>query len=316
MKCKDLHWIQLSGGKECASLCYICVSVRPSSGASADGGADGSEVQWTGAVPAARPGAGGHVPPAGGGLRGREAGQTGWGGHAQAAGQVSHTHTHTHTDILYSRHNHMKTWMILCKPVYSYICVYIYIFKDVNLLYIITDLLTFLELQLVVVFHWIFRREVIIVKDILSIISVFSITGCWRRRQPRGQSWSISTCSSRGRCPRPRPRSRNWWPSVWPRRETFRQPCSSWIDWRGSVRERWSSTRSGHTCGGLQWDTRNLLSVWKLSSGIWKILLIFSPISQTALFLHLVIDKSMFVLFFKIPLIHQNLDSLRKKDHS
>lgn len=58
------------------------------SGASADGGADGPEVQWAGAVPAARQGVRGHVPPTAGGLRGWEAGQTGWGGHAQTAGQV------------------------------------------------------------------------------------------------------------------------------------------------------------------------------------------------------------------------------------
>ena len=136
MKCKDLHWIQLSGGKECASLCYICVSVRPSSGASADGGADGSEVQWTGAVPAARPGAGGHVPPAGGGLRGREAGQTGWGGHAQAAGQVSHTHTHTHT-LTYCTVD-----TIIWRPEWYYanqftaIYVYIYIYLKMLIYYI------------------------------------------------------------------------------------------------------------------------------------------------------------------------------------
>lgn len=58
------------------------------SGAPADGGADGPEVQWAGAVPAARQGVRGHVPPTGGGLRGWAAGQTGRGGHAQTAGQV------------------------------------------------------------------------------------------------------------------------------------------------------------------------------------------------------------------------------------
>lgn len=73
-----------------------CVCVLTHSGASADGGAGGPEVQWTGAVPAARQRAGGHVPPAGGGLRRWEAGQARWGGHAEAAGQVSKTRPHTH----------------------------------------------------------------------------------------------------------------------------------------------------------------------------------------------------------------------------
>lgn len=61
---------------------------RPSTGTAADGGAGGAEVHRAGAVPAAGSGAGGHVWPTGGRFGGREAGQTGRGGRAQAAGTV------------------------------------------------------------------------------------------------------------------------------------------------------------------------------------------------------------------------------------
>lgn len=78
------HWY-LGNLKKSASSSMHRVFV---SGASADGGADGPEVQWAGAVPAARQGVRGHVPPTGGGLRGWATGQTGRGGHAETAGQV------------------------------------------------------------------------------------------------------------------------------------------------------------------------------------------------------------------------------------
>ncbi len=65
-------------------------SVFPgSTGTAADGGAGGPEVHRAGAVPAAGPGAGGHVRSAGGRSGGREASQTGRGGRPQAAGTVS-----------------------------------------------------------------------------------------------------------------------------------------------------------------------------------------------------------------------------------
>lgn len=69
----------------------MCVCVL---GAAADGGAGGSDVGRAQVVPAACPGAGGHVPSPGGGARGRETDKTGRGESAQTTGQVLYINTH------------------------------------------------------------------------------------------------------------------------------------------------------------------------------------------------------------------------------